>query len=199
MAIIAASDYKTWKGISATTWDAQLAVMVPAAQAMAERFCDRAFDYNAAYSETVDGTGSLYLFISNTPIASITSVTRILDDGSTETVDSSAYRKGHADTGTVVRLGSGWGDCRSRWTEGVQNYTVVYAGGYGSPGPAVPADLKVALYQLIDQWLADSPGGGLGPQFQSENLGDYSYTRFAASDEFAVVRAALMPYRRGVP
>src|SRR5690606_4291634 len=123
--------------------------------------------------ETVSGNGSPDLFLANTPIASITSITYIADSGDETTVDSDGYRF-DPDTGIVHRHSGadGWAfGCGVRWMEGFRNYRAVYVGGYDAAGTPVPAALKVALYQLIDVWLADSPGGGLGPQFQSERLG----------------------------
>lgn len=201
MAIISASDYKTWKGISATTWDTQLAVMVPAAQDAAERFCERKFDEDT-YTEVTSGEGSEYLFLPNTPIESITSITYLSESGDQTVVDSDAYRF-DPNTGVVWRLSGadGWGiGCRAKWTEGFRNYSVVYKGGYDAGGTPAPASLKAALYGIIDAMLAKSPGGGLGPapQFQSEALGDYNYTRLATSEELASIRAALAPFRRGV-
>lgn len=200
MAIIAAADYKTWKGITATTWDAQLAVMVPAAQDFAERFCERLFEEDT-HTELLSGDGSTDLFLANIPITSITSIAHVADDGTETVVDSTAYRFDPA-TGVVRRHSGadGWAfGCGVKWTEGFRNYEAVYVGGYDAAGTPAPASLKAALYQTIDAMLAASPGVGLGPQFQSESLGDYDYTRFAAADEFARIRAALAPFRRGVP
>lgn len=208
MALITATEYKTARGISGSTWDARITPAILHAKAWTDRYCGRedmetggtsAFELDAAEVEVVDGTGSEWLFVKRTPLNSITSIVETYTDGSTATVTSTSYRKAHANQGAIVLLPAmaGWESSPSRsvWTEGVQNFTVTYSGGYTT----IPDDLKNAQYEIIDVLLAQAPGSPGGGAFQSENLGDYSYSRFTHDERFALVRAILQPFRRAIP
>lgn len=197
MAIITAAQYKTFKGISVTTYDAQLAVVIPAAQSDAERFCGRLFD-TATYTETFSGDGSGFYLLKNAPITSITSLsylTRNADGTETATALSVQSYRFDADTGELylVPRGRAWGTFSDQlgapyvsgnftspsFSSNFGNYRVVYVGGYSS----MPADLQLAMYQYVDHLMAlalASPGSP--SNLTGETLGDYSYSRKADSE-----------------
>ena len=60
---------------------------------VAEEYCDRHFEYNAAIQEDLDGYGDAFLFVKRPPLLAITSILRLDVAGSTiETYSSSDYR-----------------------------------------------------------------------------------------------------------
>lgn len=194
MAIATTAEYKTYAGISVTTWDAQFDVIIPAVQKAIERVCGRVFD-TATFTEYLDGLGSDVLQLSNPPIASITSIQILTVPGENPTaVDSGNYTFNTGGEEGIVRLeptstrrfpydsfgmpntaGPQYGiyPC---WPKGFRNIKVVYVGGYGSsPASAtMPADLKLALYRIVDVVFAQVRQD---LTLKSENLGSYSYTR----------------------
>lgn len=206
MAIITASQWKTYKGTSATTWDAQLAVVIPAAQAVAERYCNRLFD-TATYTELHDGDGTDTLILKNGPITSITSI-KVVDAAGTvlSTYDSTAYvpdlrtgivklydsrygRLVHDEFGILQN--TQWGN-QPYWPRGFQNIQAIYVGGYSS----MPADLQLAMYQYVDAILSQSLISVGQNAFTSERLGNYQYALANASEQFARFASLFAPWRR---
>lgn len=192
MAIISTSDFKTFRNISVSTYDALIGVLIGAGQAQAERYCDRVFD-TATYTEKYDGNRTNTLVLRNIPVTTLTSISTIDSSGNTSALDSTSYTY-EAATGIVKPCGDAWGwyDATDtdpqdrRWGDvpafgkGHQNYQVVYTGGYSSG--TMPADLKLAMYLYVGdlfenalQAYTSSGLGGLGP-FKSQTLGDWSYT-----------------------
>lgn len=214
MALITAAEFKTWRGISASTYDAQLAVIIPAVQAAMERFCGRVntgFD-QASYTETLDGDDSPSLFLEATPIATspAASVTHIADDG-TETVISTSDYRINTKTGEVFRLGSRFSfspfdefgepnldrsfGYSPRWSAGRQNWKITYTGGYST----IPADLKMVTYDLVARTLGEATSGDAQRAVSSETLGAYSYTLLTSAEQFDYWAMALAAYRKGRP
>lgn len=217
MAICTAAQYKTFKGISASTYDAQLAVVIPAAQAAVERFCNRVFD-TATFTETFSGDASGFYLLKNAPITSITSVSRLTrnSDG-TETATAlpvQSYRF-DAETGELFLVPRGKTKVTSHdyfgapyvsnwahpsFTEGFGNYRVVYVGAYGG-SYSMPTDLQLAFYGYLDECLAaalSAVGGNLGV-LSAETIGDYSYTRKSETEQRASMERRFGRFRRVVP
>lgn len=202
MAIITAANFKTYRGITVSTYDTLIQTLIDGAQAQVERWCDRAFD-TGTFTQTYNGEGSETIILRNTPITSITSITRIYPDGDTSVVDSDDYRC-ELETGVVkftnatrgrVLMDSygevdvyNWG-VAPQFTEGHQNVRVVYVGGYGT----MPKDLVSAMYMYVDSLYSETYAvGGSPTAFQSETLGDYSYTNAAPASRFIQTNAGLI-------
>lgn len=222
MAITTTSDYKTYAGISGSSLDSVIALMVSAAQSIAESFCDRLFD-SATYTEKYDGKGSARFVLRNIPVASITSVTVTGGDGTTDYTLASTEFKFDGASGIVELTPSyngrfaisaqEWGlsdgfDSLMTWGESptisdqFKNITAVYVGGYSS----MPSDLVWANWRIIDAMMAKRRRDG---SVMSESLGAYSVqygntsaylTPNMASMSVAFgadVAAALSKYKRG--
>lgn len=218
MAIITTAQFKTYRSISASTWDTLLGVLITAAQAKIERYCDRIFD-PGNQTETFDGNDSDTLLLKAIPVTSITSVTITGDSGTTSTLASTAYRV-NALTGELFRLGAtsgrfptdAYGATYSTaefgiapcWPIGFQNVTVVYVGGYST----MPTDLQLAMYQYVDAIFSPiENGAGVDPTMSGETLGAYSYQRggmqvmangTAVMPLSAFMMDLLRPFRRAV-
>lgn len=160
MALVTASEYKTYRGLSGvTTYDTLIASLITLATARLERLCGRTsggFEAsNGPFTETFDGDGTPILRVSNGPISSITSVK--VGSSSQTTLDASSYTI----RGNQILLINGsaselvWDSVSSGLTgahrgvcfpEGAGNVEVVYEGGYDT----VPGDLKLVVYEIMD-------------------------------------------------
>lgn len=194
MALITADMYKTYAGISDTSFDAFLAVAVPAVQDTIESLCGRSeggFE-SASWTETFSGAETPCKYLKNWPVTAIASVSVVDADGTTTALDSSSYAidpmgRAVCMTGSMMgrALMSTTGDfegyfapnqtgVRPQFLEGMKNYTVTYTGGYST----VPARLKWVCYRMLDQMIADRRVPG---DLKSESIGDYSYVRSEAA------------------
>lgn len=151
----------------------------------------RAFEYNAAAVEDLRGNGGTRLLLRRTPIASITSIATIADDGTSNTAESSSsYRLDNSAAGSIFRR-TGWMSSHNRaygvmenpLYGGEENYwRVTYAGGYitpyqassvypgGSLGTAtLPGDIEDAV---IDEVVTRFHQKGRNLWAAEERLGD---------------------------
>lgn len=210
-ALVSVANYKTYAGIAVSTYDSALTILVDAISAQVRRACSRdettGFE-NGTKTEKYDGDGTEFIQLIEYPITSITSVANIADDGSSTTHAATDYRF-QAKTGLLFRIGattgrfagsysggfspesdalhSSWG-VSPCWTNGFQNYTVVYVGGYTT----IPSDLQLACFRLID--LAFK---GRSNPYQSEHLGNYGYEFGTRAEQDATFAALIGPFMPG--
>lgn len=186
MAIITTSEYKTYAGITATTWDTFLGVIIPAAQAMAESVTGRKFD-SATFTERYEGPiDNNTIQLRSWPVTSITSVKFYTSPTEYTTLSSDNYTV-DTKTGILYMPGSGQSDTLTyvynagflntpdigvspSFQVGTFAYEVVYVAGYSS----YPADLQYAMYRLVDAMFAARRAD---PNMKAESIGAYSYTR----------------------
>lgn len=208
--LVTTTEYKAYAGITGTGDDAAFAVLIAAASRAIRRYCgrDEVTGFAAAtYTEKYDGNGSDVIQLREWPLASVTSVTLIADDGTTDAYATTDYRP-NLRTGGLYLLGSvsgrvltdfgglmlggGYG-VSPCWPVGEQNLSVVYV-----TSGAVPDDLKLACYQIVDFLFAERRHN---PAMQSESLGAYSYTRARASEAITtrtVIADLCADFRTGV-
>ncbi len=127
--------------------DLTVAWYIAAAQGMAEDYCERHFDYDAAKVEVFDGDGRLtILHLDLWPIDSVASV---VESGVTLTVDQGFII--YDDRGYLRRT-SGGGRLQRAWRNHRRGITVTYAGGYQvaqtGDGATLPTALKTALTRI---------------------------------------------------
>lgn len=167
---------------------------------------------NGSFTETLSGENYESIQLSNWPIESVTSVTTIAVDGSTDTVASTDYRfdpqtgvlsllaaqtvliHGHTDRdGFATNIGGpslGFGR-RPAFGRGVRNVQVVYVGGYDPD--EIPENLQLAcLILAASRYREGENDNGM----QSETLGDYSYTRRPSSEAQEQVTSLIQQFRR---
>ena len=195
MALTTSTAYKAYAGITATTWDTLLGTLVAAAQAMVEVYCGRpagGFE-TATWTQARNGNGAESIWVPCWPVTTLTSVTEILSDGSTQALDSTTYRIGQR--GEIARTGvsrarfGGVATSAGNWPgeyadggvgfgpepsfcEGRNNYSIVYVGGYASN--AIPANLVTAIWMLVDILFARR---GKDPALSGESIEGYSYQK----------------------
>ena len=206
MALSTVADYKAYAGITASTWDTQLGVILTAAQKTMERYCNCDSLEAAAYTEYHDGQVSELVVVRNVPINSVTSVILVSVDGSETTVDSDDYTYNSL-TGVISfkrpsrglvsyddwGYPEGYGDGVSpNFGYGFRNVKVTYNGGHSS----VPADLKFALYRLMDYMFATA---GKDQTLSTETLGSYSYSRAFTGEAYGKMLDQICgPWKRVV-
>lgn len=210
VAIISNSDYKSFKGISASTYDSQLTVVIPAAQSAVEQWCGRVFD-TATFTEKHNGNGWHQIVLKNAPVTTLTSVTVIGPDGTSEVVDSATYTF-EAETGIVgfqpategVLSVDEWGvsedrawDVSPQFSQGFQNLSVVYVGGYSSG--TMPAGLKLAMYQYVDVLMSQAIAGVGTGAFKRQRLGDYDEEKWGQEESGVLMTRLFGPWRRAIP
>lgn len=134
-----------------TSKDTTITVVGAQAQALAENYCDRKFDYEED-DETFSGV-TLSFQVRRYPIDEIVSITRgdDLDLPPPNTVPLAVRR---TDTAKGLVWPSRWG-----WGGAWPVLRCVYTGGFQE----APTDLEWALYQIFDTLWASTPGGGAEP------------------------------------
>lgn len=205
--LISLTNYKVHAGISGTAEDTLLQMMLDAASMAIRRACNRnettGFE-NGTFTEKYDGTGIETIQLREWPVTSITSVTELFDDASTETIASTEYRA-NLRNGLLFMIGARTGrfvhdeygnptyaafDTVPCWNAGFQNYTIVYVAN----GATIPADLQDACARITDLLYADRKSN---PQMQSESLGAYSYTRASEFSKVDYIADLIAPFKTG--
>lgn len=209
MAVVTASEYKTWKGISGSTYDAQLAVVVPAAILVAEKFCNRTFEFDSCV-EKFDGTSWTKISVSNPPISSITYIKFVNSSGLSLTVPSTSYSFATDDSGVIgfnpvsegtTVLGRLGPLDTERWVNapnfdgGFHGIEVSYVGGF----EVMPDSLKFAMYSLIDVMLGSALQKPGSMNFKSERMGNYDYANWTPAERNAFMETYFGIWRRGIP
>lgn len=151
-----------------------LALLVQAASAAIETYCNRTFGYGK-YTEVVHSDGRHYMLLRNYPVVTVESI-----DGK---ADLSGYTV-EADRGMI------WGPGLTR------PVAVAYKAGYVLPGgdpidgvQPLPADIEYGCILMIQQMQRE-------PGVTSERVGDLSVTYGQEDGKMpAAVRALVGPYR----
>lgn len=205
MPILSTADFKTLRGISATTWDAQLNVIIPHAQSLVENYCGRAFDSATYTSEKYDGSGSEILILRQFPVTTLTSVSisGVAVASTSYTLDAAngIVKFEPSGRGRVV-VDPDWLTVQTTdyigpfpcWPEGHQNISVTYTAGYTSG--TMPGGLKLAFAEFVDMALAKNTLGVGSSQYKSEKLGDYQYDRGVPEQPSATLERLFSQYRR---
>lgn len=127
-----------------TTHDAELARLISAVSADVRRQTDRALDYPAAaYTDRFDGNGGQEVYLRQTPVATVTSVTV---DGAAVPLQAVSTGTGYYRDGNTIRLVGYY------FTVGLGNCSVAYTAGAAT----VPLDLEHAVIQLVALAFVDA-------------------------------------------
>lgn len=132
------ADVKLYSGITGTADDALLSTLITAASLALETVCNRVFSLSA-YVDVLDGNGRDRINLSESPIASITSLTI---DGQAVLASTgwnvTGYTVDNDGSHTLYLVGKAF-------SRGRRNVSVSYQAGYA----ATPADLKQATVELV--------------------------------------------------
>lgn len=205
MPLCTTAEYKAWRGVTGSGFDALYATLIDTATAEIERLTGRTaggfIATNGPFTETYDGDGTQSLRLSNGPISSITSI----KFGNTDqtTLDSTSYVHDGRHTVMLLPRVTGAFVQRDDWGMpytgangavfplGYQNIEVVYAAGYADTA-SVPDDLKLVCYRFVDHY-AESRGGDL--EKLTEAIGNTNVTVKASAEFRQRIADLLAPWR----
>jgi hypothetical protein len=151
--LITLQEYKTAGGISQPKDDARLNVLIPSVSQLIKTYCGNSFVdfYSSAKTETLNINWNTHIVqLTESPVNTITSVQeRTSYDGAYTTLTTGAYEYYlNTNTDSIFRTNSGG---NQNWPTGVGAVKIVYTAGWS----AVPADLKLAVLDLITYYLKD--------------------------------------------
>ena len=151
--LITLQEYKTAEGVTQPKDDARLNVLIPSVSQLVKTYCGNSFVdfYSSNKTETFNIDWATHIVqLTESPVNAIVSVQEREDYGSAyATLTTGAYEYSlDSSTDSVLRTtSSGY----KNWSKGVDAVKVVYTAGYS----AVPADLKLAVLDLVTYYLKD--------------------------------------------
>ena len=151
--LITLQDYKTAEGITQPKDDSRLNILIPSVSQLIKTYCGNSFVdyYSSNKTETFDINWSTHVVqLTETPVNAIVSVQERTNYGSSyTTLTTGAYEYSlDSSTDSILRTNSAG---YQNWPQGVGTVKVVYTAGYS----AVPADLKLAVLDLVTYYLKD--------------------------------------------
>ena len=202
---------KTELGIpgATTTHDAVIERLIDTVSSAAAEFCERTLHYQAGIAERVPGYGGQLLYVSRTPIVSITSIellpSSMSNAGTGTTYAATSYIIRNANAGIIFRL-DGW-----QWTAnyaerltsaplrpGTEDtrFLVTYAGGYvtrpqGGSVNLPPEIEQAVLWGVANLWR--HRGREIHGQVETEDMAAIDWKSNALP---AASKTLLMPYKR---
>ena len=200
------ADLKAYIGETGTSNDLELARLLRVAASRIEGACGKEpGDFlSQTFTETLNPTGDPSVYLKNGPVSSVTSVTRIFNDGSTEAVASTDYRfdPKTGEVRLIVDEDAQWlygsrhyqADdwiLRSRgFAKGFRSVQVVYVAGYTPT--TMPYDLQQAAIEIARELWATRK---LNPGLNSESLPDYSYSAATQTERSDTFKNLIQRYR----
>jgi len=151
--LITLQEYKTAEGISQPKEDARLNVLIPSVSQLVKTYCGNSFVDFFSTNKTETFTlewGTYIVQLTESPVNAIVSVQETTSYGgalATLTVGAQEYALNKA-TDCIYRTTTGG---YKNWPIGIETVKVVYTAGYS----AIPADLKLAVLDLITYYLKD--------------------------------------------
>jgi len=151
--LITLQDYKTAQGITQPKDDARLNVLIPSVSQLIKTYCGNSLVdyYSSNKTETFDINWSTHIVqLTETPVNAIVSVQERANYSSAyTTLTTGAYEYSlDSNTDSILRTNStGY----QNWPQGIGTAKIVYTAGYS----VVPADLKLAVLDLVTYYLKD--------------------------------------------
>lgn len=144
--LVTVAEYKAYAGISSTTQDSTIAILVQKVSHLVKLICRRSFvDYIDEYKVDIFNGGSTRLYLKETPVLSVSTVEFSDDYGKT-------YKELTEFTDYVVDYE---GDAIELISPPYNNYKrtnafkITYNAGY----EVVPEDLKLAVFDLVGYYI----------------------------------------------
>lgn len=183
MSLTTTAKVKNFLGITTTTNDTQIGVLVDIVDKTIKNYCERNIELTTItnFQLETDGVQDTF-FLQERPITGISGITN-----SGNTISSDEYELNALDG--VIRFAYAP-------DESIQDLKVTYSGGYAT----VPADVEGVATMMVADLFRISGGGnasGLGTgsgEIQSEKLGDYSVT-YAVDKDANSIDGILNKYK----
>ena len=168
------------------------------AQAAAEAYCQRHFDYATTNIETFDGDGNTAIIqVDRWPIDTVATV---VESGVTLTVDQDYIL--YTANGWVMRTAGGARQAKG-WRNHRRGIVITYDGGYEAPTPAggavVPDDLTLAVTRIAGRLFRSGSAPIAGPvsSVTLDGIGSTSHAGTVVVTDLVLLgeeKAALDPY-----
>ncbi len=199
MAIINQLDLENLLQIDVTAEpDSTVTSYLVAAQAAAEAYCQRHFDFATGNIETFDGDGKQAIIqVDRWPIDTVTTV---VESDVTLTVDQDYIL--YVDNGWVMRTSGGARQSRG-WRNHRRGIVITYDGGYvlegGGDGADTPDDLILAITRIAGRLFRSGAGPIAGPVAAVilDGIGSTRYAGTLTVTDLVLLdeeKAALDPY-----
>jgi len=149
MAYAAASDVKTYLGISVSTDDTLITALITRAQAAIDRYCNRTFEASANSTRYFDAVADVYgpTLILDEDLASINSVTN--GDGTTVTSSQYVTEPRNMTPYYALRIRS---DASVAWTYSSYPENAIAISGKWAYSTSAPADIVHACIRLASYY-----------------------------------------------
>jgi hypothetical protein len=149
--LVSVDEYKEHEGISSSKEEARLESIVPSVSQLVKTYCANSFvDYFSVNKVEILNIEypTQNIYPTEVPVNTIVSIEERRDaSASYTTLDAADYFLDE-NTDAIVRIKSGKA---TNWEEGPGAVKLTYTAGYAS----VPADLRLAVYDLITYYLRD--------------------------------------------
>ena len=178
--LITLATYKDAEGLSTPKEDVRISALIPSVSQLVKTYCGNSFVdfYSSNKTETFNIDWATHVVqLTESPVNALVSVQeRTSYSGSYTTLTTGAYEYSlDSTTDSIMRTWSSGG--YRNWPQGIGAVKIVYTAGYS----AVPADLELAVIDLITYYLKDEhkerrtiPGASIQNQAstsQTNNVG----------------------------
>ena len=153
--LITVQEYKNAEGITGNKDDQRLAIIVPQVSDLAKKYCGTSFVdfYSSDKTEviTIKDNYTTTIITSESPLISVTSVKERTGYGEAYQTLTTGNYEYYVDTASdsIIRTTDSGGE--KYWASGVGSVEIQYKAGYST----APADLKLALFDLVLYYLRD--------------------------------------------
>jgi len=152
--LITVQEYKDAEGISGTKDDIRLEELIPAVSQLVKTYCGNSIVdyYSTEKTEYINVNYDTHIVqLTESPVNSITSVEERASYNEAYTTLTTGSYEYYLDTGTDSLYRTNGSAYYRNWHRGPGAVKVVYTAGYS----ATPADLKLAVYDLVTYYLKD--------------------------------------------
>ena len=152
--LVTLAQYKEAEGISSSKDDLRFNSIVPSVSELVKTYCGVSFVdfYSSNKTETFTIDWDTYVVqLTESPVNSIVSVQERETYGGSYTTLTTSDNEYYLESSTDSILRTNDSGRYQNWPKGVGSVKVVYTGGYSE----VPADLKLAIFDLITYYYKD--------------------------------------------
>ena len=152
--LVTLAQYKEAEGISSSKDDLRFNSIVPSVSELVKTYCGNSFVdfYSSNKTETFTIDWDTYVVqLTESPVNSIVSVQERETYGGSYTTLTTSDNEYYLESSTDSILRTNDSGRYQNWPKGVGSVKVVYTGGYSE----VPADLKLAIFDLITYYYKD--------------------------------------------
>lgn len=198
---------KSFMGITVSTHDTALELLINSVSNYVEKVTGRKFKRQTFTNEIYNGKDSEHLYLKNYPVIdgeAFTLQQRVsaLNEDNWETVDAEDYFvENESGRVTLITTKSFATAVTGVFTKGIQNWRVTYTAGFYLPSDAsfgtnylndLPSDLEM----LVWQWVAQTFNGRKSQGIQRQKVRDIEVWFAAEMAKDPMMKQTLMQYRR---